>query len=131
MARPRPLPLPVINQTCDILISPSRSLRRPLGAAFDDELILDTERSRNLARPQSGDGLVALVVHDAEQHRSPVLHDDVNGIVARRLHTGKGASVGAERAAICMAMAPQEAAAWGVTGQEWIAVDPVVGRPTN
>src|SRR5262245_52618471 len=129
MARPRPLPLPVINQTFDMVISSCRSLRRPLGASFDDELILDGERSRNFARPQSCDGLVALVIHDAEQHDPPVPDDDVNRIVAGGLHARKGASVRAERAAIRVPMAPQEAPAWRVTGQEWIAVDLVVSRP--
>src|SRR6267142_5533956 len=56
---------------------------------LDGELILNAKRSRHLARAQAGEGLVALGVYHAEERDPAVLHDDVDRVVAARLHTGE------------------------------------------
>src|SRR5258706_7518574 len=79
---------------------------------LDDELVLDTKRSRHLTRAQAGNGLVALGVHHAEQCDLPVFDDDVERVVAERLHAGEPTEVHAVKAgAERMAVAPQQASA--------------------
>ena len=59
-----------------------------LALGGDHELVLDAERAWDLAGAEAGDRSIELRIHDAEQQRAPVLHDDVNRIRAERLHAG-------------------------------------------
>ena len=48
----------------------------------DDQIILNAERERPFTRSNACQGLVGRVVDNAEEGHLPVLHDDLNGIVA-------------------------------------------------
>ena len=69
-------------QNCAMRHRQQSSPRRVL----DDQFILDSEGACDLTRAQTRDGLVGLAVHDPEQSDRSALHDDVKGVVAKRLH---------------------------------------------
>src|SRR5258706_14236640 len=98
--------------------------------ALDDQFIFDSEGARDLARAQTCDCLVGLAVQDAEQGDCPALHDDVKGIVAKRLHPREAPKTYRVKAVVeRVPMAPQRASAGRVPRQKRIAVDCVVGLP--
>src|SRR6266446_570852 len=79
---------------------------------LDDQFIFDSEGARDLTRAQTRDCLVGLAVHDAEQGDCSALHDDVKGIVTKRLHPWEAPKTHRVKAvAERVAMAPQHAAA--------------------
>src|SRR5260221_6669391 len=104
---------------------PSSALR-----ALDDQFVLDTEGALDLTRAQTGDRLVGLAVHDAEQGDCSALHDDMKGIVAKRLHPWETPKThGVKAVAERMPMAPQHPSARRVPRQERVAVDFVIRLP--
>jgi hypothetical protein len=54
-----------------------------------DQGVLDLEDARHLASPYFCELPVTRVVDNPQQHGSPVLHDDVDGISADWLHAGE------------------------------------------
>src|SRR5882762_6559262 len=104
---------------------PSSALR-----ALDDQFVLDTEGALDLTRAQTGDSLVGLAVHDADQGDCSALHDDVKRIVAKRLHPWEAPKTYRVKAVVeRVPMAPQHASAGRVPRQKRIAVDCVVRLP--
>src|SRR5439155_25637622 len=53
------------------------------------QTVLDVEDSGHLARAHFGNLAVRCAVDNSEEHRSAVLHDDVDGIAPDRLHAGE------------------------------------------
>src|ERR1700681_920525 len=97
---------------------------------LDDQFIFDSEGARDLTRAQTRDCLVGLAVHDAEQGDCSALHDDVKGIVAKRLHPWEAPKTYRVKAIIeRVPMAPQHASAGRVPRQKRIAVDCVIRLP--
>src|SRR5207249_6961080 len=91
-----------------ISLLPCRLRRR----ALDDELVFDGKRSRHFAGAQTGNGLVALGVHHAEQGDPAVLDDDVERIIAERLHAREPPEVHRVKAAAeRVPVTPQHASA--------------------
>src|SRR5258706_5335663 len=98
--------------------------------ALDDQFIFDSEGARDLTRAQTRDCLVGLAVQDAEQGDCSALHDDVKGIVAKRLHPREAPKTYRVKAVVeRVPMAPQRASAGRVPRQKRIAVDCVIGLP--
>src|SRR5262245_40089729 len=61
---------------------PSKSTDRPSSVTSDDKAVLHLEDAGDFTRPDFSELAVGRVVDDAQQHGSPVLHDDVDRIGA-------------------------------------------------
>src|SRR6266853_6403039 len=97
---------------------------------FDNQFIFDSEGARDLTRAQTCDCLVGLAVQNAEQGDCSALHDDVKGIVAKRLHPREAPKTYRVKAVVeRVPMAPQHASAGRVPRQKRIAVDCVIRLP--
>src|ERR1700676_1877739 len=102
-------------------VSPAPRGAPPL-RALDDQFIFDPEGARDFTRAQTRDCLVGLAVQDAEQGDCSTLHDDVKGIVAKRLHPWEAPKTYRVKAIIeRVPMAPQHASAGRVPRQKRIA----------
>jgi hypothetical protein len=101
-----------------------------LRLTFDHQLIVDRKGAGHLAGLHAGNGLVAFVVDHPEQRHPTVLDDDVNRVIASRLHARKHRRAQRlESAAERVAMSPQHTTARRVPRQERVAIDLVIDSP--